>query len=459
MMEVLLLNPSWLSKDGNIWKKISGLMPPLGLAYVASYLEKHGIKVKIIDVHAEEEGLEALLSSAGINPQFIGITATTMTFNSALLAAAACRKKFPSAKITLGGVHPTILPEDALKSEAVDYVIRGEGEKYFYELVSGTDLGKVKGLSYKKDGTYIHNPEGPVVENMDELPPPSYHLLPVEKYRPTTGSYKRLPAISVMTTRGCPGKCTYCLGSYLGGRVRMHSIKYIIDVIKTLQKDYGIKEINFYDDTFTAFKMKVREFCRALIAEKIDLTWVCFARIDFIDEETLKLMNQAGCHQVMYGIESGNEQILKNINKMTRLDKAKEVIDMTKKAGIECRAAFMFGNPGETEATMKQTMDFAKYLDPDIALYNIATPYPGTEMYRWAKEQGILITEDWEKYDLSTAVMNLPTVKPEIIEAYYRKAHKDFYGRPKFLLKRLLKIRSFGDLITAAKGALAVFNK
>lgn len=458
-MEVLLINPSWLSKEGNIWKKISGLMPPLGLAYIASYLEKNGVNVRIIDAHAEDGTLEELLFAAGMSPQFIGITATTMTFKSALSAAAMCRKKFPDAKITLGGVHPTILPEEALREDCVDYVIRGEGEKSFYGLVSGEVPEAIAGLSYKKGGKFFHNPEGPVVENLDDLPPPAYHLLPVAKYKPTVGSYRRLPAISVMATRGCPGKCTFCLGSYLGGKVRMHSVKYLIDVIKNLQEKYGIREINFYDDTFTTYRAKVREFCRAIIDGKMDLTWVCFARTDFIDAETLKLMKQAGCHQVMYGIESGNEEILKGINKMTRLDKVKEVIDMTKKAGIECRAAFMLGNPGETEETMKQTLEFAKYLDPDIALYNITTPYPGTAMYKWAKQNGYLLTEDWEKYDLSTAVMNLPTVAPETVEQYYRKAHRDFYGRPKFILKRLLKIRSIGDLIKSAKGAMAVFNK
>jgi radical SAM superfamily enzyme YgiQ (UPF0313 family) len=458
-LDVLLLNPSWFSKEGNIWRKISGLMPPIGLAYIASYLESKGVKVKIIDVHAEEEGLEELLDKCGMNPGHIGITAVTMTFKSALEAAAMCRKKFPAAKITMGGVHPTILPEQALSSPAVDYVIRGEGERSYYELVSGTAPEKVKGISFRKGNGFVHTEEGPVAEKLDDLPMPAYHLLPVKKYRPTTGSYKRLPAISIMATRGCPGKCTYCLGSYLGGRVRMHSARYIVDVIKKLQADYGIKEINFYDDTFTAFKMKVREFCRMLIDEKVDLTWVCFARVDFIDMETLQLMKQAGCHQIMYGIESGNEEILKNIKKMTPLEKAKEAVDMTKKAGIECRAAFMLGNPGETEATMKQTMDFAKHLDPDIALYNIATPYPGTEMYSWAKEKGILLTEDWEKYDLSTAVMNLPTVAPAVIEEYYRKAHKDFYGRPLYLLKRMMRIRTWNDFTTAIKAALAVFNK
>ncbi|MFZ4396986.1 MAG: B12-binding domain-containing radical SAM protein, partial [Kiritimatiellia bacterium] len=326
-MEVLLLNPSWMSKEGNIWKKISGLMPPLGLAYIAAYLERNSIKVKIIDLHAEEESLAELLNTSGINPNFIGITATTMTFAPALATATECRKKYPNAKITLGGVHPTILPEEALREQTVDYVIRGEGELPFYELVSGAAIEGIAGLSYKMDGKYIHNPERPVIADMDSLPPPAYHLLPVPKYRPSTGSSKRLPAISVMTTRGCPGKCTYCLGSYLGGKVRMHSIKYIIGVIKDLQRNYGIREINFYDDTFTTFKLKVREFCRALIDEKIDITWVCFARIDFVDEETLRLMQQAGCHQVMYGIESGNEQILKNINKNTRLDRAKDVVN------------------------------------------------------------------------------------------------------------------------------------
>lgn len=458
-MNILLINPSWMSRDGNIWKKISGAMPPLGLAYIASYLEQNNQTVRIIDAIAEQLDFPSLLDTVSVAPHFIGITATTMTVKSALEYAALCRVKFPRTIIVLGGVHPTLMPEDVLINKNVNFVIRGEGEYSFLKLINGMDIDKIPGLSYKRDGNFFHNPYGELIKDLDTLPFPAYHLLPVLKYKATLGSYKRLPVISMISTRGCPGKCTFCLGSYLGGHVRMHSVKYLIEEIKMLQRDYGIKEISFYDDTFTTYKLKVQEFCRQILTEKMDLTWVCFARVDFIDEETLKLMKQAGCHQIMYGIESGNEQILKNIKKMTSLDKAKEMVALTKKIGIECRAAFMLGNPGETEETMQQTLDFAKKLDPDIALFNITTPYPGTEMYAWADKNNYLKTKDWSLYDLSNAVMELPTVSSQKVEAFYKKAHKEFYGRPIYLIKKLFKIRSFGELITALKGAMAVFNK
>lgn len=458
-MNVMLLNPSWMTKEGNIWKKISGAMPPLGLAYIASYLEKNGITVKIIDAIAEEQEIQDLLEGLTEVPDFIGITATTITIKSALENAAICKAKFPKAIIVLGGVHPTLVPEEVLNNEKVDYVIRGEGEIAFLNLINGKELEKIDGLSYKKGGEYFHNPYGELIKDLDTLPFPAYHLLPITKYKPALGSHKRLPAISMISTRGCPGKCTFCLGSYLGGYVRMHSVKYLIEQIKMLQHDYGIKEISFYDDTFTTYKLKVQEFCRKLLKENIDLTWVCFARVDFVDEKTLRLMKEAGCHQIMYGIESGNKKILKNIRKMTSLPKAIEIVALTKKIGIECRAAFMFGNPGETEDTMKQTLKFAKKLDPDIAIFNITTPYPGTEMYSWADKNNYLKTKDWSKYDLSNAIMELPTVSSEKVEEFYQKAHKEFYSRPLFLLKKILKLRSFDDIKTAMKGASAVFFK
>ena len=351
------------------------------------------------------------------------------------------------------------MPEDVLISPDVDYVIRGEGEIHFFELISGLETASIKGLSYKKDGKFIHNPDGALISDLDSLPFPAYNLLPVKNYVPTLGSYKRLPAISIITTRGCPGKCTFCLGSYLGGKVRMHSTRYIIDEIKMLIRDYGIREISFYDDTFTAYRNKVRDFCNIIIEEKIDITWSCFARVDFVDGDILRLMKASGCHQIMYGIESGSNEILRNIKKKTSLEKAVEIVAITKKIGIECRAAFMLGNPGETLQTMKQTLDFAKRLDPDIALFNITTPYPGTEMYDWAGKNGYLKTKDWSRYDLSTAVMELPGLKSVEVEEFYKKAHHEFYGRPSYLIKRLFKIRSFNELLIAVKGAIAVFSR
>jgi radical SAM superfamily enzyme YgiQ (UPF0313 family) len=181
--------------------------------------------------------------------------------------------------------------------------------------------------------------------------------------------------------------------------------------------------------------------------------------VDFVDEDILKLMKKAGCHQIMYGIESGSDEILKNIKKRTSLSRAVEVVAMTKKVGIECRATFMLGNPGETQQTMEQTLAFAKKLDPDIALFNITTPYPGTELYAWADANGYLKTKDWSKYDLSNSVMDIPGLNSAAVEKFYIKVHRSFYGRPSYLLRRLLKIRSLNDIIVAAKAAIAVFIK
>ena len=239
----------------------------------------------------------------------------------------------------------------------------------------------------------------------------------------------------------------------------MHSASYMIEEVKMLIKNYGIREIAFYDDTFTAIKRNVHEFCERIINEKIDITWVAFARVDFIDEKTLDLMKRAGCHQVLFGIESGNEEILRNIGKNPSLEKVKQAVLMTKKAGIECRTSFMLGNPGETEETLKQTIDYSIALDADLAMYNVTTPFPGTKMFQWAQEHGYLTTKDWTKYDFSTAVMELPSVSAATVEKYYAMAHKAFYGRPSYMVKRLLRIRSIDDIIMAFKAVIAIWFK
>lgn len=458
-MNVLLVNPVWIRKKGSIWKGVAGAMPPLGLAYIASYIEKTGAKVRIIDMQVEFEPFEEIAKKITEKPDFIGITAVTTIINDAMGIVKICRRYFPGSKIVMGGVHPTFTPDEILGDQNVDYVIRGEGEESFRKLISGEKEENITGLSYRKNSGIVHNPDSELIKNLDTLPMPAYHLLQVKRYTPSLGSYKRLPAISMITSRGCPGKCTYCFGSYLGGRIRMHSARYIIEEIKMLQKNYGIREIAFYDDTFTAFKKIVHEFCETVIRKKTDITWVCFARIDFIEEEMLKLMKRAGCHQVLYGIESGNEEILKSIGKTAPLSKAKDAVEMTKKAGIECRTSFMLGNPGETEETLKQTIDFSIKLDADLAMYNVTTPFPGTKMYKWADENGYLMTKDWSKYDFFSAVMELPTVSAKTVEHYYKMAHKLFYGRPGYLLKRFFKIRTFDDIIMALKAVIAIWSK
>ncbi|MFH1541154.1 MAG: radical SAM protein [Elusimicrobiota bacterium] len=451
-MNILFINPPWITKGG-IWQNVASCMPPFGLASIAAYLEKSDVNVEIIDADAlkltYKEVYQLLLNYFAKQksiPEYIGITSSTPTISSALIVSKIAKDIFPDTKIVLGGVHPSVMAEDILKNESVDFIVRGEGEETFRELIAGVDKKKITGLSYKEDKNIIHNSARAVIKDINILPFPAYHLLPMEKYFPARGSYKKLPAVGMMTTRGCPGRCTFCFGSYLGQQVRNRSSEKIFEEMFLLQNKYGIKEISFYDDVFTTKKENVRDLCRKIINEKMNIFWSCFARVDFVDEELLGVMKEAGCHQIMYGIESSDEQILKNIHKKISLEKVENAIKITKKTGIHIRVAFMLGNPGETKETMQKTIDYAIKLAPDVAIFNITTPYPGSEMFKWAKDNGILTTENWDEYDLSKPVMNLPTVKAEEITKYYNWAYKKFYWRWKYLLKRVFKTRNFSDI-------------
>ena len=445
-MRVMLVNPSRSIIKGSIWKRIDRSLPSLGIAYIASYLRENGVDVRIVDMKPMGFGADDVVREAEeFNPDIIGFTASTVQINPAFQIAEKLKQRFPEKRIVFGGVHPTIFPDDVLKCGNVDMVVRGEGEITMTEIALGKPADSIPGLSFMKRGEIKHNTERLPINDLDSLPMPAYDLLPVKRYRPSLGNYKRMPAMSIITSRGCPGKCTFCCTDTMGKRIRFRSASRIVEEIRHLVDNYGIKEISFYDDTFTAFKKNVRDFCRQIIKENIDITWSCMSRVDFIDQGLLRYMERAGCHQIGYGIESADEQILKNINKNISLEKARDVIRITKEAGIDARAMFMLGNPGETRETIEKTIRFAIELDPDMVIFNITTPLPGTAMFHWAKERGYLKSMDWDDYDLSHPIMELPTVSRNDIMRYYKLAYKRFYMRPSYLIKRLFKIRSFNE--------------
>jgi radical SAM superfamily enzyme YgiQ (UPF0313 family) len=444
--DVILINPPWIRSKGNIWQGISSCMPPLGIAYIASYLEQQGISAAIIDGQAErllpEEIVKRVQES---HPKYIGITATTALIFPAYKIAAALKAVCPDITIILGGVHPTVLPEEALAQPSVDGVVRGEGEQTLLEIIRGKSRETIDGLSYRANGQIRHNKERVLFADLNELPFPAYHLLPMKKYYPASGAYRRLPATSIMATRGCPGKCTFCYRIF-GNRLRARSGRNVADEVKLLKERYGIREICFYDDTFTAVRRNVLEFCKIVQDEKLDISWSCFARVDFVNEEVLTAMKSAGCHQIMYGFESASPEILKAINKKVDIPKAEEAIRLTKKVGIANRAAFMFGNPEETIQTMHDTLNWVIRMNPEVVIFNIATPYPGTEMFTWAKQHGHLLTENWEDYDLSKPVMRLPTVSPEEVQQFYRFAYRKYYLRMSYIWGQLKRLRNMDEL-------------
>lgn len=456
-MKICLINPPWFTKKASIWSQIRSTLPPLGLLYLASTLAKEKIDVDIIDLQARPltwEKTETKIKS--LQYEFYGITSTTPIVNNGYRIADIIKKHHPNTKIVFGGVHVTALPEEALGKESVDFVIRGEGEEALLKLLKGTALETIAGLSYKEKNKIYHiKPDG-IIPDLDSIPFAAFHKVDLRLYKPAFGAYKRLPAINMVATRGCLGKCTFCNSANIP--LRKRSAENIFQEMETLSHQYGIREVSFYDDTFTVYHKNIEKLCDLLIKNKIDLTWCCFARTDGVNPVLLKKMKAAGCHQVMFGIETADTEILKNIKKNIDCSKNKKAIDMAKEAGITTRCAFMFGSPGETEKTIDETIRYSIELDPDISLYNITTPYPGTEMFNWAKDNGCLRTENWDDYDLSEPVMNLPTISAEVLKKKYKQAFKAFYLRPQFMVRKLLGITSFKEILTLAKGMGKIFS-
>ncbi|MFH1109265.1 MAG: cobalamin-dependent protein [Planctomycetota bacterium] len=447
-MDILLINPPWMTKDGNIWHGVKSTSPPLGLLYVAAYAEDRGRTVHVMDVNAERlhfEDIERLVADR--QPPWVGMTAVTAQIINTHRIAGIIKRVSPASKVVVGGVHATAMPDEVLQDHCVDFVIRGEGEIPFFDLVDGRPLDSIGGLSYRAHNPLQptqHNPLAEPIEDLDALPTPAYHLIRFELYKPAIGAYRRLPSINMTMTRGCPGKCTFCNSAETA--LRTQSAEHVVDEIQRLQARYGVREVSFYDDTLTIFKPQVARMCELILERGIDLTWSCFARTDCVSPPLLKRMRAAGCHQILFGIESADPDILRNIRKPIDIEQTRKAVRMVQEAGIAVRAAFMFGNPGETVETMRRTIDFAKRLDPDIALFNITTPYPGTQMFEWARRNGYLRTLDWNDYDLANSVIELPTVSSEEINRMYKVAYREFYFRPWYLVRRLTKMRNWDDI-------------
>ncbi len=456
---VLLIDPPWLGEGARWWDRAGSAMPGLALPCLAAWLERGGHSARILDCQALGLTLAELpaLLAREREPQLVGITTMTPIVPNALAIAGMCRRVFPDAMVVMGGAHASVLPEELLEDEHVDFAVRGEGERTLGELAEGRAPAEIVGLSYREESGIRHNPDRPLIDELDELPLPAYHLLPLERYRPGLGTYRQLPATSMLTTRGCASNCEYCFKLF-GRRMRRRSSTRVVEDIRQLKSRFGIRQIQFYDDSFTAHRRALREFCQEMTAAQLEVSWTCYGRVDGADAELLALMARAGCHQICYGIESGDAATLASIGKRIQLDQVRRVVRWTRAAGIEPRGTFMFGNRGETKASMERTLQLALSLDLDVALFSVATPYPGTELFRWAEKGGHLLTRDWAQYDRAHAVLRLPSAAPEVVWAYHRRAYRRFYLRPRFLARRALRLRSRRQLKEAFQVFRGVFG-
>jgi anaerobic magnesium-protoporphyrin IX monomethyl ester cyclase len=452
---VTLINSPYYLRGDSTFKHIEGYTIPFGILSLAAVIQRDlpETSVTVVDGRAENLSPAALLDRIlKTKPELVGISSFTYCINDTLLLSKWIKKAAPDIKIILGGVHVTQLPDEAIKDDDVDFVIRGEGEYSLRDLIAGHNLDDIKGLVYKDKNNQVRmHPEFGIVDVLDELPAIAYDLVDMSKYYPTAGQCHRFPASAMITSRGCPGRCIYCSSSVSGKKVRYRSAKNIINEIKLLINNYGIKEIVFMDDVFTSNKDRLLEFCQMVHDEKMDIIWDCSSRVQHVDEEVLPIMRRAGCSQLSFGVETGDENVLKSIKKGQTLDHVRKKVRLSKKAGIETRSSFILGFPSDTIESMKKTIDFAIELSPHLVSFYIATPFPGTEMYDWAVKNNKLLTNNWSLYDQQHHILNIPGATSQEIDNMYKLAYKSFYHRPTFILRRLLMLRSLYDIKNAFK--------
>jgi radical SAM superfamily enzyme YgiQ (UPF0313 family) len=314
---------------------------------------------------------------------------------------------------------------------------------------SGSDadsLKKIDGLSFRSDGKIIHNPDRPFITDLDQFPLVSEvykKFLKVENYFYSITQY---PEITIVTGRGCPHHCTYCVYPQVmyGHQYRHRSPENVVAEFVYIKEHFPqVKEVFIEDDTFTVNRAYCRKVCDLLIKENVNLPWTANSRAD-IDYDTLRIMKEAGCRLLCIGVESGNQQILDGINKRLKLSQVREFMKNARKAGVLVHACFMVGNPGETKQTMNETLDFAKKLKPDTAQFFPLMVYPGTEAFDWAKKHGYLTTTNYAQWltenGLHNCIVSTPVVSNQELVAFCDQARKSFYLRPAYIFSKFSQI-------------------
>lgn len=442
-MKVLLIQPNYRRIYAYAHSsEITPIFPPLGLAYIAAVLKRNKIDVKILESNAHDLNHEQIKKAIlNYSPDYVGITSTTSLIEEAHEIAELCPS---NTKVIIGGVHASSMPDETLmKFPKFDLLVRGEGEYAMLELAQKKPLSKIKGLSYKKDHKIIHNLPRELNNKLDDLPFPARELLPMNKY--FSAGAKQLPTDYILSSRGCPYLCIFCADHLVHGRkFRFRTPENMMGEVKEIYKR-GARDWDFVDDNFTLFPERVKKFCDLMIKSGLNkkMTWRCAngIRADRVSLELLKKMKKAGCYMVSFGIESGNEEILKKMKKAINLSKVRQAVNWCNQVGIETRGLFMFGNLGENEKTMQDTIDFAKSLDLDTATFHITIPFPNTDYWKIVKEEGEIYPKNYRDYiAYGNVIFRHGELDEKTLVKMQKKAYRVFYFRPRIFLMAIKKV-------------------
>lgn len=442
MTKCLLMIPT--IKDYHLTKS-----PPLGIAYIASNLEKNGIKVKIIDAPNLNLSHEQVLAKVKrFKPDFVGISVTMQSYKIARGVLLKLKKNLPNCKFVFGGPIVTFESDKIMKEcKDLDFCVRGEGEETMLDLVKTVtarkSLKNVLGLTWRKSGKVVKNPDRPLIADLDTLPFPAWHLLPMKEYQGSANFGKGKPFATIIGTRGCVFHCSFCAATIMWRGQRRRQVPKILDEIEVLIKKYKIRYLHFPDDLFLANKAFALSFCQGMVEQGLNkiITWSCNGRVDLTDRELLERLKQAGCNCVYYGIESGNQKILKAIEKRITLSQIKKTVRMTHEMGLRVSGSLIIGYPGETQKTIEQTVNFAIELDLDYASFHLVVPYPGTPLYRQCQQNRWLLSDKWEDYVLDVygepnqSVIKLKHLSQSELSRLYKWAYQKFTRRWAYIWK------------------------
>ncbi len=426
-MNILLINPA---PTGTL-KATGVLFPPLGLLYIAAYAEKEGHEVVVRDFAIRRRKEDIDFKKYDI----VGISTDTTRHRKALQLAK--KAKTIGCTVVMGGPHPGYVDEEMLSTKRVDFIVRGEGEITFSELVAslqGKDsaLHSVQGISFLSKGEVVRTPPRPFIENLDSLPLPARHLIPMEQYQRTRLGGR--PITPLITSRGCPYQCAFCASSHFWGtKMRMRSVESVLKEIEEIYYRYHFNAVAFVDDTFNISPKRVMEVCRGIIDRKLDLWWWCLSRADLLlrNEAMVKEMVKAGAKSVFIGVESYNPRTLEELKKGIDVQNTVQAVEMLKRNGLEIHASYILGGLHDDARTIRETIRFAKRLDTNVAQFSILTPYPGTAIYEQVKDRIFKWRAPWSFFDMQHLVFKHNHLSFIRLEWLLLKAHLLYYTRSK----------------------------
>jgi anaerobic magnesium-protoporphyrin IX monomethyl ester cyclase len=464
-MKCALIIPAWVPEEIFSQKTAGSQInywQPLGTLYVAAVLRDAGHQVRFFN-GAFMTRSEILAAVEEFQPEFVGLYSTTFGWSKAQQAAAEIRKILPSVFQVVGGPYPVAVQEKCLADcPELDAVVTGEGEFTVVEmlecLAARRSLAGVQGLAFRDGERLILNPPRPLIEDLDALPFPARELLgEAGLYIPPPATYKRQPVAVIMTARGCNRRCIYCfqIDKYRSRGVRFRSVENVLAEIELCLRQ-GYREIKFIDDTLAADYDRAMEIARQIKQRGLDFTWFASACVNQVDRELLTAFREAGCWAILFGAESGVQKDLNSIRKGITVGQIRKAVRAAKEAGLTVYTPFLFGIPGQTFADGLKSIEFACELDPDIANFHAVTPFPGTELYDNIEQYGTMST-DLNDYSYQGAAFVPHSMTREEITQLRQIAFRRFYTRPRFLLRRLLAIRTLHDLRAALQGMRSLF--